>query len=93
MTMYEGLWKAKAADTESHPHTKPKADLPHTCAHCKAPIDVAHVVGKMTCVFIDLSLGQAKEAARLLLKALKENPKLDRAKKAKELIDAIGGVK
>jgi hypothetical protein len=96
-TMYESLFNRGTPSTSSStPSSKAKErsssepDHP-VCSHCKCPLGEVHAGGKAKCVFADLDARKAKEAGRKILLALKDSPKIDRAKKIKELLDELGG--
>jgi hypothetical protein len=94
-TMYEGLYKLvrNVAPPDNTKYKPPIPDGPNTCSHCRCPINEAHMGGKHNCFFKDLDGRAAKECGRLFMIALKASPKMDRGKKAKEIIEENGGVK
>lgn len=92
-TMYESLFKRRLSSSNEAPPAArsrdrtPAPDAPSVCSYCRCPIGKAHAGGKASCVFASLTPEKAKEAGRQFLQALEESPKLDKAKKIKELVD------
>lgn len=68
----------------------PAADLPKVCSYCNCPINKAHPGGHAACVFSTLDATKAKEAGKKLLAAIAANPRLDKVKKIKDLIEEMG---
>lgn len=93
-SMYEGLYKlVRNIAPADNRYKSPAPDGPNTCSHCRCPIGEAHMGGKHNCYFKDLEGRKAKECGRLFMIALKESPKMDRVKRAKEIVEEYGGVK
>lgn len=95
-TMYEGLFKRPSVPSSTSQSTKSRdrsadVDSPSVCSHCKCAIGEAHNGGKANCAFTSLDARKAREAGKQFLVAFRDNPRLDKAKKIRELLDEAAG--